>query len=61
MRVIVACKVFANNSVKLVLLVNGNSWYEVDSNTRFLACKALYPFEVLPTSTLSFSGTQLYL
>jgi hypothetical protein len=35
------------NSVKLVLLPNGNR-YEVDSNTSFPSGKALYPFEILP-------------
>jgi hypothetical protein len=37
-----ACKGFRCNSVKLVLLANGNR-YEVDSNTFFLSGKALYP------------------
>jgi hypothetical protein len=35
-------KGFPCNSVKLVLLANGNR-YEVDSNTFFLSGKALYP------------------
>jgi hypothetical protein len=37
---------FVCNSVKLVLLANGNR-YEVDSNTSFLTGKALYPLKKL--------------
>jgi hypothetical protein len=42
-----ACKGFPCNSVKLVLLANGNR-YEVDSNTFFLSGEALYPLKILP-------------
>jgi hypothetical protein len=44
---VVACEGFAYQSVKLVLLANGNR-FEVDSNTLFLSGKALYPFKILP-------------
>jgi hypothetical protein len=36
------------NSVKLVLLANGNR-HEVDSNTFFLSGKALCPYKMLPS------------
>jgi hypothetical protein len=43
-----ARKPFVYNSVKLVLLANGNR-YEVDSKTFFfLSVKALFPVQVLP-------------
>jgi hypothetical protein len=42
-----ACEGFPCNSVKPVLLADGNR-YEVDSNTFFLSGKALYPLEILP-------------
>jgi hypothetical protein len=46
---------FAYNTVKLVLLANGNR-YEVDYNTFFPSGKALYPFKILhcPNSDLFF-------
>ncbi len=42
-----ACEGFAHNSVKLVLLANGDR-LEVDFSTFFLSGKALYPFKILP-------------
>jgi hypothetical protein len=49
-----ARKGFAYNSVKLVLLANGNR-YEVDSKTIFLSGKAIYPFQVLPCQNSELS------
>jgi hypothetical protein len=52
---------FAYDSVKLVLLANGNR-YEVDSDKLFHSGKALYPFRILhcPNSDL-FWGIHSYL
>jgi hypothetical protein len=42
-----ARKGFPDNSLKLVLLANGNR-YEVDSHTLFIRGKVIYSFRVLP-------------
>jgi hypothetical protein len=55
-----AHKGFAYNSVKLVLLANGNR-YEVDSNTFSQSGKALYPFKVLSCPNSDPFHTYLYL
>jgi hypothetical protein len=50
---------FVYNSVKLVLLANGNR-YEVESNTVFPSGKALYPFELMHFPNFGLSETQPY-
>ncbi len=55
-----ARKGFAYHSVKLVLVANCNR-YEVDFNTFFLSCKALYPFKVLPCPESDLFDTHSYL
>jgi hypothetical protein len=53
-----ARKGFQCNSVKVVLVANSNR-YEVDSNTFFLSCKALYPLKILPCPNLTFFFTHI--
>jgi hypothetical protein len=51
---------FAYNSVKLVLLANGNR-YEVDCNTFFPSGEALYQFKSLPCPNYDLFDTHSYL
>jgi hypothetical protein len=44
---------FANHSVRLILLANGNR-YAVDFNTFFLSSKATYPLEYFPVPALNY-------
>ncbi len=51
---------FPCNSVKLVLLANGNR-YEVDSNTFFLSGEAIYPSKILPYPNSDLIDTHSHL
>jgi hypothetical protein len=50
----------AYNSVKLVLLANGNK-YGVESNTFFLSGKPINPLMYYPVPTLTFFDEHSYL
>jgi hypothetical protein len=54
---------FAYNSVRMVLLANGNM-FEVDYNTFFLSGEefdVIIPFRIRPCPTLTFFDTHSYL